>query len=70
VTREEVVVERHPVSGDQRASAAIKEGEEIRIPLMEEEVRVEKAPVVREEIEVPRGGTDRKPREHEQGRGR
>ncbi len=52
VTREEVVVERHPVSGDQRASAAIKEGEEIRIPLMEEEVRVEKAPVVREEIEV------------------
>ena len=52
VTREEVVVERHPVSSDQPASGAINEDEEIRIPLMEEEVRVEKTPVVREEIEV------------------
>jgi len=52
VTREEVVVERHAVSGDQPASGAINEGEEIRIPLMEEEVRAKKTPVVREEIEV------------------
>jgi uncharacterized protein (TIGR02271 family) len=49
VTREEVVVERHPASG-QKAAGDIAEGEEIRIPLMEEEVRVEKTPVVREEV--------------------
>ena len=51
VTREEVVIERHPVSG-QAASGDIKDGEEIRIPLSEEEVRVEKRPVVKEEITV------------------
>ncbi len=53
VTREEVVIERHPVSGDAgRAAAAgdLAEGEEIRVPIMEEEVRVEKRPVVKEEV--------------------
>jgi uncharacterized protein (TIGR02271 family) len=51
VTREEVVIERHPVSG-RPATGNIKEGEEIRIPVTEEEVRVEKRPVVKEEITV------------------
>jgi len=46
VTREEVVIERHAASG-QQAAGDIADGEEIRIPLMEEEVRVEKTPVVR-----------------------
>jgi uncharacterized protein (TIGR02271 family) len=51
VTREEVVIERHPASG-RPAAGSIKEGEEIRVPLTEEEVRVEKRPVVKEEITV------------------
>ena len=51
VTREEVVIERHPASG-RPAAGSIKEGEEIRVPLTEEEVRVEKRPVVKEEISV------------------
>jgi uncharacterized protein (TIGR02271 family) len=51
VTREEVVIERQPVSG-RPVTGDIKEGEEIRIPLTEEEVRVEKWPVVKEEISV------------------
>jgi len=52
VTREEVVIERHTAAGPKRAEGAIGEGEEVRIPLMEEEVRVEKTPVVREEVSV------------------
>jgi uncharacterized protein (TIGR02271 family) len=51
VTREEVVIERHPATG-RPAAGSIKEGEEIRVPLTEEEVRVEKRPVVKEEITV------------------
>ena len=50
VTREEVVIERRPAAQGRTASGSIDEGEEIRIPLMEEEVRVEKTPVVREEV--------------------
>jgi uncharacterized protein (TIGR02271 family) len=52
VTREEVVIERHVAAGDEPAEGAIGEGEEVRLPLMEEEVRVEKTPVVREEVSV------------------
>lgn len=52
VTREEVVIERHTAAGGEPADGAIDEAEEIRIPLMEEEVRVEKTPVVREEVSV------------------
>jgi len=52
VTREEVVIERHPVSGRETADSDIGEDEEIRIPVMEEKVRVEKTPVVREEVSV------------------
>jgi uncharacterized protein (TIGR02271 family) len=51
VTREEAVIERHPATG-QPAAGSIKEGEEIRVPLTEEEIRVEKRPVVKEEIMV------------------
>lgn len=50
VTREEVVIERHPASGRPAASGDIGRDEEIRIPVMEEQVRVEKTPVVKEEI--------------------
>jgi uncharacterized protein (TIGR02271 family) len=51
VTREEVVIERRPAQG-REASGDIDEGDDIRIPLMEEEVRVEKTPVVREEVSL------------------
>jgi len=52
VKREEVVVERHPVAGGVASSADIRPGEEIRIPVTEEQVRVEKTPVVKEEVRV------------------
>jgi uncharacterized protein (TIGR02271 family) len=51
--REEVEVERRPIQGDQAAtgSADFKEGE-TRIPLMEEEIVVEKRPVAKEEVVI------------------
>jgi uncharacterized protein (TIGR02271 family) len=49
--REEVEVERRPVEGMAAGAAEIGEGE-IRVPIMEEEVVVEKRPVVKEEIVV------------------
>jgi uncharacterized protein (TIGR02271 family) len=49
--REEVVVERRPVEAGARADASIGE-DEVRIPLMEEELVVEKRPVVKEELVV------------------
>jgi uncharacterized protein (TIGR02271 family) len=52
VTREEVVVEKHSVGGRRPADGSIGDDQEIRIPVMEEEVRVEKTPVVREEISL------------------
>lgn len=52
VTREEAVIERRPVSGRPATGGDLEEGEEIRIPLTEEQVRVEKTPVVKEEISV------------------
>jgi uncharacterized protein (TIGR02271 family) len=52
VTREEVVVERRPAARGQEAAGDIGDGEEIRIPVMEEEVRVEKTPVVKEEVSL------------------
>ena len=68
VTREELVVERHAGSG-QVSSANIKEGQEIRVPIREEQVNVEKQTVVAEEVTVGKrkvsdtehvGGTVRK----------
>jgi uncharacterized protein (TIGR02271 family) len=50
--REEVEVERRPVQADQAGTPAeLKEGE-VRIPLMEEEVVVEKRPVAKEEVVI------------------
>jgi len=52
VKREELVVERVPVSGERPADSASFQDKEIRIPLSEEKARVEKQPVVREEVRV------------------
>jgi uncharacterized protein (TIGR02271 family) len=52
VTREELVVERVPASGDRTASGEIGTDEEVRVPLSEERVRTEKQPVVTEEVRV------------------
>jgi len=50
--REEVEVERRPIQADQPTTPAdFKEGE-TRIPLMEEEVVVEKRPVAKEEVVI------------------
>jgi len=49
VRREEVDIERRPVSGQRAANTEIGE-REVRIPVSEEEVVVGKRPVVREEI--------------------
>jgi uncharacterized protein (TIGR02271 family) len=51
VQREEVVIERTPVHG-QAAAGTIREGEEIRIPVREEQVEVSKHAVVTEEVKV------------------
>ena len=52
VTREELVIERNPVSGEQAATGATFKDQEIRIPLNEERASVEKQAVVREEVRV------------------
>jgi uncharacterized protein (TIGR02271 family) len=50
-TREEVTIERHAVEGQRSGDVEIGE-DEIRVPVVEEEVIVEKRPVVKEEIVV------------------
>lgn len=52
VTREELVIERTDVSGQAPASGRIGEDKEIRIPLSEEQVRVDKQQVVTGEVRV------------------
>jgi len=52
VKREEIVIERHPVSGQHAATGNIGRNEEIRIPVREEQVHVDKQTVVREEVAV------------------
>jgi len=53
VSREEVYIERHPVSGTTPADSPIGEQDETyRIPVREEQVQVTKQPVVKEEINV------------------
>jgi uncharacterized protein (TIGR02271 family) len=52
VQREEVVIERHPVAGKPASSADIRPGEEIRVPVKEEQVNVQKQAVVKEEVNV------------------
>jgi uncharacterized protein (TIGR02271 family) len=49
VAKEEVVIERHAASG---RAGEIGEGQEIRVPVSEEHVHVEKEPRVREEVTV------------------
>ena len=51
VTREELVIERSAGTG-QPAGGEIGKDDEVRIPLSEERVRVEKQPVVTEEVRV------------------
>ncbi len=50
VTREELVIERHPAG--QAPDRPAGEGETIRVPLREEQVTIEKRPVAYEEVEV------------------
>lgn len=52
VQREEVVIERHAVCSQPASSADIRSGDEIRIPVKEEQVRVDKQAVVTEEVKV------------------
>ena len=52
VTREELVVERVPVSGQVPAPGATFDSEEIRIPLSEERASVSKQAVVTEEVRI------------------
>ncbi|MHC5541007.1 YsnF/AvaK domain-containing protein, partial [Singulisphaera rosea] len=51
VEREEVIIERTPVHG-RTSVESIREGEEIRIPVREEQVTVSKDAVVIEEVKV------------------
>jgi len=51
VTREELVIERHAVAGEDASGAALGD-ETVRIPLSEEQVHVSKETVVREEVEI------------------
>jgi len=48
--REEVTIERHPISANDRVNATIGQDEEIRVPLMAEEAVVEKRVVGEEEV--------------------
>jgi uncharacterized protein (TIGR02271 family) len=52
VTREEVVIERHPVTGQQARTGSFEPSKEVTVNLEEDRVRVEKQPVVREEVNV------------------
>ena len=50
LVREEVTIERRPLSGAEASNATIGDDEEIRIPVMREEAVVSKRAVAREEI--------------------
>jgi len=52
VSREEVVIERTPVHSGHVASGNIQAGQEIRIPVREEQVNVQKNMVTKEEVRV------------------
>lgn len=66
VAREELVIERRALSGDEVASSDlhlntshIGEGEEIRIPVSEEQISIDKKVVPREEIRVSKQRVER-----------
>jgi uncharacterized protein (TIGR02271 family) len=50
VRREEVVIERRPVSGEVTAGEIGNDREEVRVPVMEEHAELEKRTVAREEV--------------------
>jgi len=52
VNREEVYIERNPVSGNAPSDAPIGQDETLRVPVSEEQVQVTKQPVVKEEINI------------------
>lgn len=52
VNREEVYIERKPVSGNVPSDAVIGQDETLRVPVSEERVQVIKQPVVKEEIHI------------------
>jgi len=52
VQREELVIERHPATGHPAGPAGIHSGEEVRIPLKEEKVRLEKDVVAKQDVTI------------------
>ncbi len=52
VTREELVIERHAVTGNTPVQGTIGQSDEIRIPLSEERASLDKSTIVREEVSV------------------
>jgi uncharacterized protein (TIGR02271 family) len=52
VTREELVVERTAVGGEQATGTPSFQEQELRVPLSEERASIEKQPVVREDVRV------------------
>ncbi len=52
VNREEVYIERTPVSGTVPSDTPIGQEETYRVPVSEEQVNVTKQPVVREELKI------------------
>ncbi len=59
VSREELVIERTPASGQHASGEIGRDTEEIRVPLSEERVRTEKQPVVNEEVRVGKRAVQR-----------
>jgi uncharacterized protein (TIGR02271 family) len=57
VRKEELVIERHSV-GRQPASGPVGGDERVRVPLSEEQVEVEKTPIVREKVTVGKRMTE------------
>lgn len=57
VRKEELVVERH-AAGRQPASGPVGDSERVRVPLSEEQVEIEKTPVVRERLSVGKRTTE------------
>ena len=57
VKKEELVIERHSV-GRQPASGPVGDNERVRVPLSEEQVEVQKEPVVKERVSVGKRVTE------------
>ena len=57
VTREELVIDRYP-AGQSETTSKVGDDGEMRIPLSEEQVRIEKRPVVRDEVVVGKRNVD------------